>query len=198
MFVEREVAIHRQVLTDQHKKMQTVLDQQRTHSHKVYQLLEIVHKREEAMQQAWTAFQAALTAYNEANALYSRVARLNIANVHVDFTPPLAAASQLLPVIRKSRAAHATRIQRHGDALYQYVASLRGTILSLNPSDLDTVIPDIDWFLQYYQNMQTGNALWFLRALVQKLLASAVAPPKVVPLHSYLDSLGFGDTPLTL
>ena len=61
--MEREAAIHWQTLTDHHKQMRTVLDHQRTHSHEVYQLLETVHQREEAMQQAWAAFQAALTAY---------------------------------------------------------------------------------------------------------------------------------------
>ena len=193
--MEREAAIHWQALTEQHKQMQSVLDRQRTHSQEVYQLLETVQQREEAVQQAWAAFQAALTAYVEANTLYARVAMLNIANVHTDFAPPLSASSQILTVIRKSRAAHAARIQCRGDALYQYVASLRVTIMSLNPSDLDTVIPDIDWFLHYYQNIETGNALWFLRALVQKLLSSAVEPHKVLPLHSYLDSIGFGDTP---
>ena len=76
MSMEREAAIHWQAITDQHRQMQTVLDQQRTHSQEVYRLLKTVHQREEAVQQAWTAFQAALHAYTGANALYARVAML--------------------------------------------------------------------------------------------------------------------------
>ena len=110
-----------------------------------------MHQRKEAMQQAWAAYQAAPTAYVEANSLYARVAMLNIANVHTDFTTPLSAASQLLPVICKSRSAHAARIQRHDDALYQYVASLRGTILSLNPSDLKSSTPSLLFRLHWFR-----------------------------------------------